>query len=122
MGIGAPSIHVNAGMDGSVATHVTKLIARETKTAYFEGAGPWGRCRGPLTSDQIMAIQTAPVVIKRYASRRLYHAGAAAYLALDDIAAMVEDGEDVLVLEAETGEDITASILQPIISQRAPHG
>jgi polyhydroxyalkanoate synthesis repressor PhaR len=70
----------------------------------------------------MMAISARPVVIKRYGNRRLYHPEAAAYLTLDDVAAMVENDEDVVVLEAATGDDITPSILHQIIRQRALHG
>jgi polyhydroxyalkanoate synthesis repressor PhaR len=63
-----------------------------------------------------------PVLIKRYAGRRLYQPAAGRYLTLDDLAVMVEDEEDFAVLEAGSGIDITPSILQQIIRKRAPHG
>jgi polyhydroxyalkanoate synthesis repressor PhaR len=63
-----------------------------------------------------------PVLIKLYPNRRLYRPGAGAYVTLDDIAAMVEDDDDVVILEASTGEDITPAILQQIIRKRVPHG
>jgi polyhydroxyalkanoate synthesis regulator protein len=56
-----------------------------------------------------------PVLIKRYDGRRLYRPDAAAYLTLDDLAAMVEDDTAFAVREAATGEDITPSILKQII-------
>jgi polyhydroxyalkanoate synthesis repressor PhaR len=63
-----------------------------------------------------------PVTIKRYAGRRLYHPGLGVYLTVDDLAAMVEDDEDFVVREAETGEDITRSVLKQIIVERGNHG
>jgi len=65
---------------------------------------------------------SAPVLIKRYDSRRLYQPDAGRYLTLDDLALMVEDDEAFTVREAATGEDITSSILQQIIRKRALHG
>jgi len=62
------------------------------------------------------------VLIKRYAGRRLYHTARGCYLTFDDLARMVEDDRDFAVREAESGEDITAAILQQIIRERALHG
>ena len=63
-----------------------------------------------------------PVLIKRYAECRLYHADEGRYATLDDLADMVEDGQDFAVREAQTGEDITPSVLKLIIRKRALHG
>lgn len=62
------------------------------------------------------------VLIKRYAERRLYHTGTGRYLTLDDLGRMIQDDVDFAVREAETGEDITPSILRQIIRKRALHG
>ncbi len=63
-----------------------------------------------------------PVVIKRYAGRRLYVPNLGAYLSINDLAAMVEDDEDFLVTDAATGADITRSVLKQIIIERGSHG
>jgi polyhydroxyalkanoate synthesis repressor PhaR len=63
-----------------------------------------------------------PLTIKRYANRRLYDPAAGAYRTLGDLALLVEDDEDFVVVEAETGEDITRSVLQQIIVERRRHG
>jgi len=65
---------------------------------------------------------SSAVLIKRYAGRRLYHTGKGVYLTLDDLARMVEDDRGFAVREAETGDDITPSILKQIIRKRALHG
>ena len=52
-----------------------------------------------------------PLVIKQYANRRLYDPAAGAYRTLGDLALLVEDDEGFIVIEAETGEDITGSVL-----------
>ena len=63
-----------------------------------------------------------PLIVKRYAGTRLYDAVAGSYLSLDDLAQRVEDDDDFVVTEAETGEDITRSVLKQIIVERKRHG
>jgi polyhydroxyalkanoate synthesis repressor PhaR len=70
----------------------------------------------------MMTEAGTPLIIKRYAGKRLYHPAAGAYLTLDDLALLVEDDEDFVVTEAETGEDITGSVLKQIIVERRRHG
>ena len=69
-----------------------------------------------------MATFAEPVVIKRYAGIRLYQPSAGAYLTLGDLAAMVEDDEDFVVIEAESGDGVTPSVLKQIIVERGSHG
>jgi polyhydroxyalkanoate synthesis repressor PhaR len=59
-----------------------------------------------------------PVTIKKYANRRLYNTGTSAYVTLEDLAAMVKTGEDFVVYDAKTGEDITRSVLAQIIFEQ----
>ena len=54
-------------------------------------------------------------VIKKYANRRLYHTGTSSYVTLDDLAVMVKKGEEFVVSDAKTGDDITRSVLTQII-------
>jgi polyhydroxyalkanoate synthesis repressor PhaR len=61
---------------------------------------------------------TEPVTIKKYANRRLYNTGTSAYVTLEDLAAMVKTGEDFVVYDAKTGEDITRSVLTQIIFEQ----
>ena len=69
-----------------------------------------------------MAKAETPLIIKRYAGSRLYDPGAACYVTLEDLADRVEDEEDFVVTDAETGEDITQSVLKRIIVERRRHG
>ncbi len=55
------------------------------------------------------------VIIKKYANRRLYNTSSSSYITLDDLATMVRDNVEFLVLDAKSGEDITHSILTQII-------
>ena len=61
---------------------------------------------------------TEPVTIKKYANRRLYNTGTSTYVTLEDLAAMVKSGEDFVVYDAKTGEDITRSVLAQIIFEQ----
>jgi polyhydroxyalkanoate synthesis repressor PhaR len=65
------------------------------------------------------ATKTAePITIKKYANRRLYNTGTSTYVTLEDLAAMVKTGEDFVVYDAKTGEDITRSVLTQIIFEQ----
>src|SRR5262249_33855430 len=59
-----------------------------------------------------------PVTIKKYANRRLYNTGTSTYVTLEDLATMVKAGANFVVYDAKTGEDITRSVLAPIIFEQ----
>jgi polyhydroxyalkanoate synthesis repressor PhaR len=65
-----------------------------------------------------MAKPEEPIVIKKYANRRLYNTGTSTYVTLEDLAAMVKKGEDFVVYDAKTSEDITRSVLTQIIFEQ----
>lgn len=65
-----------------------------------------------------MAKSADPVTIKKYANRRLYNTGTSTYVTLEDLAAMVKKGEDFVVFDAKSGEDITRSVLTQIIFEQ----
>jgi polyhydroxyalkanoate synthesis repressor PhaR len=56
-----------------------------------------------------------PVVVKKYANRRLYNTETSTYVTLDDLAAMVKSERDFVVFDAKTGDDLTHSVLTQII-------
>ena len=62
-----------------------------------------------------MPAKDDPVVIKKYANRRLYNTGTSTYVTLEDLAGMVRRDEEFLVQDAKTGDDITHSVLTQII-------
>ena len=64
----------------------------------------------------------APVVIKKYANRRLYNTATSSYVTLDHLCQMVKDGVDYVVYDAKTGEDITRSVLTQIIFEEENKG
>lgn len=69
-----------------------------------------------------MAKSTEPVTIKKYANRRLYNTGTSTYVTLEDLAQMVKNGEDFVVYDAKTSDDITHSVLTQIIFEQEGKG
>ena len=72
-----------------------------------------------------MAKRTAegePIIIKKYANRRLYNTDTSSYITLDDLAKMVRENIDFNVLDAKSGDDITHTILTQIIVEEESHG
>jgi len=72
--------------------------------------------------DKAAQPPSEPVAIKKYANRRLYHTGSSEYVTLEDLARMVKAGEDFVVSDAKTGEDITRSVLAQIIFEQENKG
>jgi len=64
----------------------------------------------------------APVVIKKYANRRLYNTQTSSYVTLDHLAHMVKEGTEFEVHDARSGEDITRSVLTQIIFEEEAKG
>ena len=65
-----------------------------------------------------MAKSEEPITIKKYANRRLYNTGTSTYVTLEDLATMVKAGENFVVYDAKTNEDITRSVLTQIIFEQ----
>ena len=66
--------------------------------------------------------KAAPVVIKKYANRRLYNTATSSYVTLDHLSQMVKDKTDFVVYDAKTGEEITRSVLTQIIVEEESKG
>ncbi len=65
-----------------------------------------------------MATEKKPTTIKKYANRRLYDTGTSTYVTLEDLATMVKRGDDFVVCDAKTGDDITRPVLTQIIFEQ----
>jgi polyhydroxyalkanoate synthesis repressor PhaR len=63
-----------------------------------------------------------PIVVKKYANRRLYDTRSSSYITLDNLAEMVRQGTDFVVYDAKTGEDITRGVLTQIIVEQEGKG
>lgn len=71
-------------------------------------------------SDKIVekSDRKEPVVVKKYANRRLYNTETSTYVTLDDLASMVKAARDFVVYDAKTGDDLTHSVLTQIIVEQ----
>ena len=63
-----------------------------------------------------------PVVVKKYANRRLYNTESSSYITLDNLAEMVRAGRDFVVYDAKSGDDITRGVLTQIIVEEEGKG
>ncbi|HEY3916889.1 MAG TPA: polyhydroxyalkanoate synthesis repressor PhaR [Stellaceae bacterium] len=66
--------------------------------------------------------ETPPIVIKKYANRRLYNTATSSYVTLDDLSRMVKGHSDFVVYDAKTGEEITRAVLTQIIVEEEGKG
>jgi polyhydroxyalkanoate synthesis repressor PhaR len=110
------------GID-TVGSHCTNLraslTAREKLRAGKKGGTPMGETAKIRESGE----QTLPpVVIKKYANRRLYNTEASSYVTLEDLAGMVREGRDFVVYDAKSGDDITRGVLTQIIVEEESKG
>ncbi len=71
-----------------------------------------------LNKTDPAADKKEPVVIKKYANRRLYNTETSVYVTLEDLAAMVRSERDFVVFDAKTGEDLTHAVLTQIIVEQ----
>ena len=75
-----------------------------------------------LNKSDPPADRKEPVVIKKYANRRLYNTETSTYVTLDDLAVMVKGERDFVVFDAKSGDDLTHSVLTQIILEQAIKG
>jgi len=68
------------------------------------------------------ATDKTPIVIKKYANRRLYYTATSSYVTLDHLSQMVKDNVEFTVYDAKSGEDITRSVLTQIIVEEESKG
>lgn len=69
-----------------------------------------------------MTKTDAPLLIKRYASRRLYNTETSDYVTLDDIAAFIREGREVQIVDLKSGDDLTRQYLLQIIADHESKG
>jgi len=62
------------------------------------------------------------IVVKKYANRRLYDTGRSSYVTLDDLCEMIREGQDFVVVDAKSGEDLTQNVLTQIIVEQEAKG
>jgi len=76
----------------------------------------------PSGTERAAEAQKPPVIIKKYANRRLYNTSTSSYVTLDDLSQMVKAGREFLVYDAKTGDDITRAVLTQIIVEEEQKG
>ncbi|MEP2639805.1 polyhydroxyalkanoate synthesis repressor PhaR [Roseobacter sp.] len=69
-----------------------------------------------------MAEKSKPLLIKRYASRRLYNTETSDYVTLDDIATLIREGREVQIVDLKSGDDLTRQYLLQIIAEHESRG
>ena len=69
-----------------------------------------------------MSTTDKPLLIKRYASRRLYNTETSDYVTLDDIAGFIRDGREVQIIDLKSGDDLTRQFLLQIIADHESRG
>lgn len=69
-----------------------------------------------------MAETNKPLLIKRYASRRLYNTETSDYVTLEDIATFIRDGREVQIVDLKSGDDLTRQYLLQIIAEHESRG
>lgn len=69
-----------------------------------------------------MSDKPAPLLIKRYASRRLYNTETSDYVTLEDISGFIRDGREVQIVDLKTGDDLTRQYLLQIIAEHESRG
>ncbi|PJE30858.1 polyhydroxyalkanoate synthesis repressor PhaR [Pseudooceanicola antarcticus] len=69
-----------------------------------------------------MADSDSPLLIKRYASRRLYNTETSDYVTLEDIAGFIRDGREVQIIDLKSGDDLTRQYLLQIIAEHESRG
>jgi polyhydroxyalkanoate synthesis repressor PhaR len=93
---------------------MSKPVEKLTRGAGFhEARQPFTAGVGGKNSDG--GDKSKPVIIKKYANRRLYNTETSSYVTLEDLGEMVRSERDFLVYDAKTGEDLTHSVLTQII-------
>ena len=69
-----------------------------------------------------MGKATEPLLIKRYASRRLYNTETSDYVTLEDIAGFIRDGREVKIVDLKSGDDLTRQYLLQIVAEHESRG
>lgn len=69
-----------------------------------------------------MADNGKPLLIKRYASRRLYNTETSDYVTLEDIAGFIRDGREIQIVDLKSGDDLTRQYLLQIVAEHESRG
>ena len=76
----------------------------------------------PVKSESVQPAASKPLLIKRYASRRLYNTETSDYVTLEDIAVFIRAGREVQIIDLKSGDDLTRQYLLQIIAEHESKG
>ena len=79
-------------------------------------------CSAKFLGENPLANTSQPLLIKRYASRRLYNTETSDYVTLEDIATFIRDGREVQIVDLKSGDDLTRQYLLQIIAEHESRG
>nr|WP_274705685.1 polyhydroxyalkanoate synthesis repressor PhaR [Salipiger pentaromativorans] len=79
-------------------------------------------CNAACQGGRHVADKEKPLLIKRYASRRLYNTETSDYVTLEDIAGFIRDGRDVQIVDLKSGDDLTRQYLLQIVAEHESRG
>jgi len=98
------------------------MSGQQDKKTKSNGRQGGGRQGGGKQGGKHADNEDEPITIKKYANRRLYNTATSSYVTLDYLAEMVKGGQDFVVYDAKTGDDITRSVLTQIIFEEENKG
>ena len=75
-----------------------------------------------MSGEYEVSEKPKPLLIKRYASRRLYNTETSDYVTLEDIAGFIRDGREVQIVDLKSGDDLTRQYLLQIIAEHETRG
>jgi polyhydroxyalkanoate synthesis repressor PhaR len=75
-----------------------------------------------MPTNPAAEVESAPVIIKKYANRRLYDTESSSYITLEHLSVMTRKGREFKVVDAKSGDDITHSVLTQIIVEEENRG
>ena len=79
-------------------------------------------CNAAFLGRIVLANAKEKLLIKRYASRRLYNTETSDYVTLEDISGFIRDGRDVQIMDLKSGDDLTRQYLLQIIAEHESRG
>ncbi len=96
------------------------ILPHATGGAFFSARIPLGSAKSRGRGECM--DRDKPLLIKRYASRRLYNTETSDYVTLEDLARVIQGGRDVSVIDLKTGDDVTRQYLLQIIAEHEAKG
>jgi len=82
----------------------------------------WPKIRAAQNGEGLMTDTEKPLLIKRYASRRLYNTETSDYVTLEDIAGFIRAGREVQIIDLKSGDDLTRQYLLQIVAEHESKG